>query len=418
MKIAMRAFCRVYQVLFHLALPVLPYREPERHTSVEEVPGILQRLGVDAVLLVTDPGLRRAKVTDGLEKLLAQQGIRCVVYDGTCANPTVENIEQARALYLSEGCRALIAFGGGSSMDCAKAVGARIAYPKKSLDQLKGLLRVLRQIPPLIAIPTTAGTGSEVTVTAVITDRKKHHKYTMNDFTLIPRYAVLDPQVTLSLPPQVTATTGMDALTHAVEAYIGRSTTKETRALALDATSRVFRYLETAYRDGSNLEARENMLLAAYRAGIAFSKSYVGYIHAVAHSLGGQYNIPHGLANAVLMPIVLEAYGASAEKKLHELALAAGVAQAWDSDHAAAQKFIAAIRELNRRMQIPATLSGIRQEDIPQMAAYAAREANPLYPVPRLMDAKELEQFYEKVADRAGNILWEKEDNLPDKEAV
>ena len=229
MKIAMRAFCRVYQVLFHLALPVLPYREPERHTSVEEVPGILQRLGVDAVLLVTDPGLRRAKVTDGLEKLLAQQGIRCVVYDGTCANPTVENIEQARALYLSEGCRALIAFGGGSSMDCAKAVGARIAYPKKSLDQLKGLLRVLRQIPPLIAIPTTAGTGSEVTVTAVITDRKKHHKYTMNDFTLIPRYAVLDPQVTLSLPPQVTATTGMDALTHAVEAYIGRSTTKETR---------------------------------------------------------------------------------------------------------------------------------------------------------------------------------------------
>ena len=173
-----------------------------------------------------------------------------------------------------------------------------------------------------------------------------------------------------------------------------------------------------AYRDGSNLEARENMLLAAYRAGIAFSKSYVGYIHAVAHSLGGQYNIPHGLANAVLMPIVLEAYGASAEKKLHELALAAGVAQAWDSDHAAAQKFIAAIRELNRRMQIPATLSGIRQEDIPQMAAYAAREANPLYPVPRLMDAKELEQFYEKVADRAGDILWEKEDNLPDKEAV
>ena len=126
--------------------------------------------------------------------LLAQQGIRCVVYDGTCANPTVENIEQARALYLSEGCRALIAFGGGSSMDCAKAVGARIAYPKKSLDQLKGLLRVLRQIPPLIAIPTTAGTGSEVTVTAVITDRKKHHKYTMNDFTLIPRYAVLDPR--------------------------------------------------------------------------------------------------------------------------------------------------------------------------------------------------------------------------------
>ena len=398
MKIAMRAVCRVYQVLFHLALPVLPYREPERHTSVEEVPGILQRLGVDAVLLVTDPGLRRAKVTDGLEKLLAQQGIRCVVYDGTCANPTVENIEQARALYLSEGCRALIAFGGGSSMDCAKAVGARIAYPKKSLDQLKGLLRVLRQIPPLIAIPTTAGTGSEVTVTAVITDRKKHHKYTMNDFALIPRYAVLDPEMTYSLPPSLTATTGMDALTHAVEAYIGRSTSRETRARALLATKLVFANVERAYRDGHDREARAGMLKAAYNAGIAFSKSYVGYIHAVAHSLGGQYNIPHGLANAVLMPYVLESYGKCEYRKLHRLDVAAGVADESDSPEAGAKKFIEAIRGLNARMGIPRTLDGIRADDVPVMARHAAKEANPLYPVPRLMNARELEKFYHMVS--------------------
>ena len=308
-------------------------------------------------------------------------------------------MEEARALYISEKCQYLIAFGGGSSMDCAKAVGARMAYPKKSLGQLKGILRVLRKIPPLIAIPTTAGTGSEVTVTAVITDSEKKHKYTMNNFTFIPSYAVLDPQVTRTLPPALTATTGMDALTHAVEAYIGRSTSRQTRALALEATKLVFENVENAYRDGADMEARENMLLAAHKAGIAFSKSYVGYIHAVAHSLGGQYNIPHGLANAVLMPIVLETYGPCVYRKLHALSIAAGVCTEADTDEAGAKKFIQAIRDLNRRMNIPETLAGIQKEDIPAMAKHAAKEANPLYPVPKLMTAAQLEQFYCKVAD-------------------
>ena len=284
-------------------------------------------------------------------------------------------------------------------MDCAKAVGARIAYPKKSLDQLKGLLRVLRKIPTLIAIPTTAGTGSEVTVTAVITDSEKKHKYTMNNFTMIPSYAVLDPRVTYTLPPSLTATTGMDALTHAVEAYIGGSTSEETRALATEAVKLIFANIEIAYKDGPNYEARKNMLRAAHKAGIAFSKSYVGYIHSVAHSLGGQYNIPHGLANSVLMPIVLEEYGATAYKKLHKLGIAAGVAAEQDSHKEGAEKFIKAIRTLNSNMKIPETLSGIKKEDIPGMAKHAAKEANPMYPVPKLMNAKELEQFYYKVAD-------------------
>lgn len=284
-------------------------------------------------------------------------------------------------------------------MDCAKAVGARIAYPKKSLNQLKGLLRVWRKLPMLIAIPTTAGTGSEVTVTAVITDSEKKHKYTMNNFTMIPSHAILDPEVTYTLPPHLTATTGMDALTHAVEAYIGGSTSSQTRALSLQATKLIFANIETAYKDGTNRVARENMLRAAYKAGVAFSKSYVGYIHAVAHSLGGQYNIPHGLANSVLMPIVLEEYGECVYKKLHELGMAAGVTTEKDSHKVGAEKFIRAIRELNRRMNIPETLSGIKKEDICKMAKHAAKEANPLYPVPKLMSARELEKFYYKVAD-------------------
>ena len=399
MNIASKAFCRVDQFCFHLARPILPYREPEILSSTDDIVEVLNKQKVRSVLLVTDPGLRKGGSTAGLEELLDKSGVRCAVYDRTNANPTVHNVEEARELYVREGCECLIAFGGGSSMDCAKAVGARIAYPNKSLDQLKGLLRVLRRIPTLIAVPTTAGTGSEVTITAVITDSGKKHKYTMNDFTLIPSYAVLDPTVTFTLPPQLTATTGMDALTHVVEAYIGGSTSRETRALSLEATKLIFENIETAYREGTNREARANMLLAAYKAGIAFSKSYVGYIHAVAHSLGGQYNIPHGLANAVLMPIVLEEYGAAAHKKLHELGVAAGVAAESDSAKTGAGKFIAAIRALNKSMNLPESLAGIRAEDIPTMAKHAAKEANPLYPVPKLMDAKELEQFYYKVAD-------------------
>lgn len=397
-----RVYCRIYQAAFHAALPFLPYREPKLYRETTEVVTALEELNIQRVLLVTDSVLRTSGITLPLENLLRDRGIHCAVYDATRANPTVDNVEEARQLYLSEDCRGLIAFGGGSSMDCAKAVGARIAYPKKPLGKLKGTLRVLRKIPPLIAIPTTAGTGSEVTVTAVITDEKQKHKYTINAFPLIPAYAVLDPKVTYTLPPHLTATTGMDALTHAVEAYIGRSTTKETRAQALEAVSLIFGNIETAYRDGQNHEARERMLRAAYLAGIAFSKSYVGYIHAVAHSLGGQYHIPHGLANSVLMPYVLEAYGASAEKKLQELGVAAGVCDGTETRSEGAKTFIESIRELNRRMQIPDHLEGIRREDVPLMARHADREANPLYPVPKLMNAKQLEVFYEQVATGRG----------------
>lgn len=221
----------------------------------------------------------------------------------------------------------------------------------------------------------------------------------MNNFTMIPKYAAHDPEVTFSLPPHITATTGMDALTHAVEAYIGRSTSKETRRLALEATQLIFNNIEIAFKDGTNREARREMLRAAYKAGVAFSKSYVGYIHAVAHSLGGQYNTPHGLANSVLMPIVLEEYGETVHKKLHELGVMAGVAEKTDSHEEGAKKFIQAIKELNRKLGIPSVLPEIEEKDIPKMSKHAAKEANPLYPVPVLMNAKELEKFYYKVAD-------------------
>lgn len=393
-------YCRSVQAVLRAALPVLPYREPQVFHSCGELSTVFQKENIRRVLIVTDAGIVRSGIAAQLEAVLDEDDISYAVYDQTRPNPTVVNVEQALSLYRRYRCQALIAIGGGSSMDCAKAVGARLARPGTPLGKLKGTLRILRPLPTLIAIPTTAGTGSETTLAAVITDTQAQHKYVMNDFVLIPKYAVLDARLTLSLPPHLTATTGMDALTHAVEAYIGRSTTRQTRRESLEATRLVFANVERAYRNGKDYEARSNMLTAAYRAGIAFSRSYVGYVHAVAHSLGGQYNIPHGLANAVLLPYVLENYGSCIHRKLHDLAVAAGVASPQEEDAGAAAKFIRAIRQLNARMGIPETLEGIRPEDIPVMAAHAEKEANPLYPVPRLMTREELTFFYEQVAGK------------------
>ena len=319
-----KIYCRIFQNVFKFALPFLPYRNPEIISSLKAVPDVLKKKKCKNVLIITDAGIHKLGLTDRLEKVLTDSSIPYILYDKTVANPTTVNVAEALELYHENNCQAIIGFGGGSSMDCAKAVGARVAKPHQSLAKMKGILKVHKKLPLLIAVPTTAGTGSETTLAAVIVDAETRHKYAINDFPLIPRYAVLDPKVTLSLPPFITATTGMDALTHAVEAYIGNSTTPGTRKNARDAVQLIFENLDTAYTDGSNKEARRNMLRASYFAGCAFTKSYVGYVHAVAHSLGGQYNVPHGLANAVLLPYVLEAYGKTIYKKLAALAVAAG----------------------------------------------------------------------------------------------
>ena len=400
MNLIQHICCRAYQGVFRAALPFLPYREPEILHRCEELPDTLKQHKIKKILIVTDPGIVACGLMTKITSVLAKEKISYSVYDQTSANPTVRNVEEALALYQKEHCQALLAIGGGSAMDCAKALGARISCPKKTLGQLKGTLHVLHRIPLLIAVPTTAGTGSENTLAAVITDSEKKHKYVLNDFVLIPRYAILDAELTYSLPPHLTATTGMDALTHAVEAYIGRSTTKETREKALLAVKTIYQNIETAYHDGHNHAARDQMLNAAYLAGFAFSRSYVGYVHAVAHSLGGQYNIPHGLANAVLLPEVLESYGSCIHQKLHMLGCAAGVCTEQDSIKAGAGKFIASIRTLNKNMGIPDFLSGIQERDIETMSVHAAKEANPLYPVPKLMTRRELEAFYRLMLTR------------------
>lgn len=399
MNIPEKIYCRSFQAVLHTALPVLPYRKPKLLDSINEVPYLFRKKDIDCVLLITDPSIRRLGITRPLEDTLDKSGITCIVYDKTVANPTSNNVEAARQLFLKYHCQAIIGFGGGSSIDCAKATGARIAKPRQKLSRMKGILKVHKKLPLLVAIPTTAGTGSEATLAAVIVDSETRHKYPINDFPLIPHYAVLDPEVTRSLPPHVTATTGMDALTHAIEAYIGHSTTAETRADATEAVRLIFANLDRACRNGDDMKARRNMLHAAYLAGSAFSKSYVGYVHAVAHSLGGKYNVPHGLANAVLLPHVLEAYGEAAHEKLTELAIAAGLVSRAESAKDGAEAMIHAIQEMKLRLDIPDVIPEIQEKDIPALARIAAREANPLYPVPVLMNAGQLEQFYYDVME-------------------
>ncbi|MEH2949797.1 iron-containing alcohol dehydrogenase [Sporofaciens sp. JLR.KK001] len=399
MNKAKKLYCRTFQTGLKIALPFLPYRKPEVIGSVKTIPDILKKRKCSHALIITDTGIRNLGLTKRLENVLTKDGIPFCIYDKTVANPTTANVAEALEMYLSNGCDAIIGFGGGSSMDCAKAVGARIAKPKQSLAKMKGILKIHKKLPLLIAIPTTAGTGSETTLAAVITDAETRHKYAINDFPLIPRYAVLDPKVTLSLPPFITATTGMDALTHAVEAYIGKSTTYGTRKDALLAVKLIFENIDKAYTNGSDIDARRNMLHASFYAGCAFTKSYVGYIHAVAHSLGGEYNVPHGLANAILLPFVLEAYGPCIHKKLHHLAVAAGISAKDTPYDAAAGEFIEAIKAMKKRFDIGDTVKEIQEADIPKLSHYADKEANPLYPVPVLMDAEDLEQFYVTLMD-------------------
>lgn len=389
-----KIYCRVYQGIFRIALPFLPYREPKLLKSNEEVAGIIKEMGLKKALIVTDKTLYNLGLTLDLEKALSKSDIEYIVYSDTVANPTTKNVEDALLVYKNEECDLIIAFGGGSSMDCAKAVGARVVRPNKTLNKMKGLLKIRKKLPLLIAIPTTAGTGSETTLAAVITDAETRHKYAINDFSLIPHFALLDAKLTVNLPPFVTATTGMDALTHAVEAYIGKSTTKDTRKNALEATKLIFENLLDVYHKGQNLEKRKNMLVASYKAGLAFTKSYVGYVHAVAHSLGGKYNVAHGFANAVILPIMLKKYGKSVYKKLYELGLYAGLFSKETSYEEASNIFIKKIEELNTQMNIGDKIPGIRKEDIEELAKTAEREANPLYPVPKLFTAKELENVY------------------------
>jgi len=381
-------FCRIFQFVFNFAARVLPWRKAvpiEGQGSINKIPELLREQNVTKPMLVTDNGLVKAGVAQRIIDVLAKAQFAYLVYTDVEPNPSVNTVNKIQKIYLEQNCDGIIALGGGSSMDAAKGAAARVAKPGKSVNQLGGLLKVLKKLPPFIAVPTTAGTGSETTIAALITDTDTCHKYAIMDLSLIPRYAILDPDLTTGLPPSITAATGMDALTHAVEAYLCWTyNTKESIQFAFDAVKIIFTNLEKVYKEANNIEARQAMLLASYKAGFAFTRAGVGNIHAIAHTLGGLYNTPHGLANAVILPKVLDDYGKKVHKKLAKLAEVAGLVST-DNTITNAEKariFIDTIYAMNERMGIPKTFDCIKKEDIPKMIKWAMKESNPIYPVP------------------------------------
>ncbi len=394
MSLVRKIWCRMYQIIFRILLPILPYRQPKLFNSYIDMANKIKEQKINKVIIVTDESLVKFGLLNDMTTALTDNGIDFSIFDKVTPNPTIELVENARKFYLENSCQGIIAFGGGSVMDCAKVMGARIVKPKQSIEKMKGLLKIHKKLPFLIAIPTTAGTGSETTLAAVITDEKTHYKYPINDFCLIPHFTVLDVHATLGLPKGLTSTTGMDALTHAVESYIGHSTTAYTRKMSIGAVKLIFDNLYLCYQNGQDFEARKNMLKASFMAGNAFTRSYVGYVHAIAHSLGGKYNVAHGLANAIILPKMLGIYGKSCEKKLAKLARYVGIANKYDTNEFACEKFIHFIEEMNMSMNIPENIEAIKEEDIFDLSQKADSEANPLYPVPKLMSREELAEVY------------------------
>jgi len=336
------------------------------------------------ILIVTDSMIAKLGLLDGLTDALTRGGATFVVFDEVAADAPIPLIELGMKFYRTERCDAIVAFGGGSAMDTAKAIALAVANKKKP-RQLVGYFRGLHEPVPIYAVPTTAGTGSEVTVAAVISDPKTGKKLVIADTRIVPRMAALDPSLMTGLPPQVTAATGMDALTHAIEAFIGQWSTNNTDRMALSAVGLIYDNLRTVCRNGKNLAAREQMALAATYAGFAFTRANVGYVHAIAHQLGGKYHTAHGLANAIVLPHVLKYLSPAITGKLAILAVRARVGTDGERPAVLAQKFLDSVEALNRDIGIPPCLAALREADIPELAKAACWEADTNYPVPRYM---------------------------------
>ena len=392
-------WCRTFQAVLKVGNYFMGYRMPhylEGPGKIAELGAFLKEKKLNDVLVVTGSGMvRRGQVKPMLDGFEAN-GIRYTLQTYDTTDPTSDDVEAGYKTFKENGCKTIVALGGGSRIDCAKGIAAKAVHPRKKVSQLQGLLKVHWPIPTFVAIPTTAGAGSETTVAAVITDSATHRKAAINDPFLIPKYAVLDPELTKGLPPYTTATTGMDALAHAVEAYTNKTyNTKLENRLAREAVKLIHDNILIAFADGNNLEARQNMQRGAFYAGRAFTRGCVGYVHAVGHTLGGLYGVAHGLAMAVLLPHVMREFGASAHKRLAELADVCGIEGRNEAEKADA--FIAWIEETNAKMGLPDGFDVIRDEDIPQMIAWARKEANPLYPVPVVWGEKDFRRLIKAI---------------------
>lgn len=397
---------RIPQYSLRVAMPLLKIPEPPvllGQGMLLRFPEVIATTGVKKALIVAGPKVSKLGMIEPFIEALETEGIDAIVFDGADPDPSFDNVYAALEMYLENHCDCIVGFGGGSSIDCAKITAAKVTNDKP-IEKMAGLLHLNHRLPPFFAIPTTSGSGSEASIAAVITNTENHQKVPISDPRLCPLATVLDPNLTVGLPAGITATTGMDALTHAIEAYIGLFDTAYVKEKALSSSRTIFANLEAVYDNGHSVALRQKMMEAALEAGMAFTRAMVGYVHALSHAIGGRYGISHGLANAVILPLVLDYYKStpSATGKMAELAYNADLGSADLNDTELSEKLIAKIRSMNAHMGIPTVIDALKIEDIPDLARQALAEANPAYPVPKIMD-------YNDCVELLGHLLPEEE---------
>ena len=353
----------------------LPTRNVFGEGAVQEAGDLVKSLGAKKCLIVTDRYLGQIGMADRVQGILKKAGIEACIFAGAEPNPTDKNVEAGARFYQENECNSIISLGGGSSHDCAKGIGL-VAANGGQIADFEGGGKSSKPMIPLMAINTTAGTASEITRFCIITDTSRKVKMAIVDWRVTPQIAINDPELMKGMPPSLTASTGMDALTHAIEAYVSTDANPLTDAAAIMAIKMISHYLPKAVANGNYMKARDKMAYAQYLAGIAFNNASLGYVHAMAHQLGGFYNLPHGVCNAILLPYV-ESYNLIGNmNRFRDVAQAMGVQVEGISVTCTAEKAIEAIKKLSRQLEIPTDLKqlGVREEDFGIMADNAKKD--------------------------------------------
>lgn len=364
--------------------------------KINKAAEILEMNSVKRVLIITDAFLLKLGLLDSMLEKIKGKNIQAFIYDGVKPDPTFTIADEALKMCKDNNCEAVVAVGGGSVLDTAKVISVAVTN-NKTPKELEGMLKAKKKGIPFIAVPTTAGTGSETTLAAVISDPVSHKKTTIVDPNIIPLCAILDPEVTVGLPPHITAHTAMDALTHALEAYVSKYATDETNRYASIAIKLIYENLEKVYQNPKDLDGREALLVASFYAGLAFTRTYVGYVHAFAHNIGGKFGVPHGLANAVLLPHIMEYYKPACQKQFAQLCDLVGMGKSGNSQSEKANLFVDSIFKLNNTLGIPARFEKFVSTEVAAIQVAGFKECHGTYPVPKYLTATEAQKILQKV---------------------
>jgi alcohol dehydrogenase len=364
--------------------------------SVNEVGNRIKMLNGKKVLIVTDAILAKLGMADQVKRLIEESGLEVVIFDGAEPNPTDINVEAGFSVWKEQGCDSLVSLGGGSSHDCAKGIGL-VAANGGQVKDYEGVDKSTKDFVPFVAVNTTAGTASEMTRFCIITDTSRHVKMAIVDWRVTPKVSINDPALMVGMPPSLTAATGMDALTHAIEAYVSTAANPLTDSAALMAIKLVSQYLPKAVANGTDMEAREQMAYAQFLGGMAFNNASLGYVHAMAHQLGGFYNLPHGVCNAILLPIVEQFNVLARAEKFKDIAISMGENVEGLSVNDAAQVAIDSIKKLSKSVGIPSGLTelGVKEKDFEIMATNAKNDACQLTN-PRLATLQQVIQLFKE----------------------